>query len=53
MPRNKKASTYLVYAIVGSLLVRSASAQASFLWRINTTPPSYLFGTIHVPYKGL
>jgi len=22
----------------------------TFLWRIGTTPPSYLFGTIHVPY---
>ena len=20
------------------------------LWRVNTSPPSYLFGTIHVPY---
>ena len=22
----------------------------SYLWRINGTPPSYLFGTVHVPY---
>lgn len=21
------------------------------LWRVNTSPPSYLFGTIHVPYS--
>ena len=21
------------------------------LWRVNTSPPSYLFGTIHVPYN--
>ena len=24
--------------------------KSSYLWRINSTPPSYLFGTIHVPY---
>ena len=22
----------------------------AYLWRINSTPPSYLFGTIHVPH---
>ena len=22
----------------------------TFLWRIDTQPPSYFFGTIHVPY---
>jgi len=22
----------------------------SFLWRVESTPPSYFFGTIHVPY---
>jgi hypothetical protein len=22
----------------------------TFLWRIATSPPSYFFGTIHVPY---
>jgi len=22
----------------------------SFLWQVDTTPPSYFFGTIHVPY---
>ena len=24
--------------------------KSSYLWKINSTPPSYLFGTIHVPY---
>ena len=24
--------------------------KSSYLWRINSTPPSYLFGTIHVPF---
>ena len=24
--------------------------KSSYLWRINSTPPSYLFGTIHAPY---
>ena len=28
-----------------------ATGEASYLWRINTRPPSYLFGTIHVPVK--
>ena len=28
-----------------------ASGEASYLWRINTAPPSYLFGTIHVPIE--
>ncbi|XP_043239606.1 metalloprotease TIKI2-like [Amphibalanus amphitrite] len=27
------------------------SRQSSFLWRIDTKPPSYFFGTIHVPYN--
>ena len=26
------------------------SRQSSLLWRIDTSPPSYVFGTIHVPY---
>jgi len=24
--------------------------KGSFLWRVESTPPSYFFGTIHVPY---
>ena len=24
--------------------------KSSYLWKINSTPPSYLFGTIHIPY---
>ena len=24
--------------------------KSPYFWRINSTPPSYLFGTIHVPY---
>lgn len=32
-------------------MATSASGDASYLWRINTEPPSFLFGTIHVPYK--
>ncbi len=28
----------------------STSSATSFLWRIDSTPASYFFGTIHVPY---
>jgi len=28
----------------------SPDDNSSFLWRIDTVPPSYFFGTIHVPY---
>ena len=24
--------------------------KSTYLWKINSTPPSYLFGTIHIPY---
>ena len=24
--------------------------RSSYLWRVNSSPPSYLFGTVHVPY---
>ena len=27
--------------------------QNSFLWKVNTTPPVYLFGTLHLPYNTL
>lgn len=27
--------------------------QNSYLWKIHTTPPIYLFGTMHVPYTAL
>ena len=33
--------------------VQAASAaeeKKSFFWRINSVPPTYMFGTIHVPY---
>ncbi|XP_037070666.1 metalloprotease TIKI1-like [Pollicipes pollicipes] len=50
----------LVSAGVGETAARKRSSrpeycdkqtrQSSFLWRINTSPPSYFFGTIHVPY---
>jgi len=28
----------------------SQNDKGSFLWRVESTPPSYFFGTIHVPY---
>jgi len=28
----------------------SSPERSSFLWRINTSPPSYFFGSVHVPY---
>jgi len=28
----------------------SLDEKGSFLWRVESTPPSYFFGTIHVPY---
>lgn len=28
----------------------SSSSGSSFLWRVESAPPSYFFGTIHVPY---
>eukprot|EP00088_Acartia_fossae_P011574 TRINITY_DN15894_c0_g1_i2.p1 TRINITY_DN15894_c0_g1~~TRINITY_DN15894_c0_g1_i2.p1 ORF type:complete len:488 (-),score=49.75 TRINITY_DN15894_c0_g1_i2:119-1582(-) len=28
----------------------SGERKSSFLWRINTSPPSYFFGSVHVPY---
>ena len=30
---------------------QSESTKGSFLWKIGTNPPSYLFGSAHVPYK--
>ena len=27
-----------------------SNTQGSFLWRVESSPPSYFFGTIHVPY---
>ena len=28
----------------------TSSSKGSFLWRVESNPPSYFFGTIHVPY---
>lgn len=34
-----------------SIVYRQADGGTSFLWRIAVDPPSYFFGTIHVPYS--
>ena len=32
---------------------RNLFLQNSYLWKVKTTPPIYLYGTMHVPYKTL
>ena len=29
----------------------NCDSEVTNLWRVNTNPPSYFFGTIHVPYN--
>jgi uncharacterized protein YbaP (TraB family) len=36
--------------IVAAVVDHKSNSKGSFLWRVETTPPSYFFGTIHVPY---
>ena len=31
-------------------LMKEHLERSSYLWRVNSSPPSYLFGTVHVPY---
>ena len=33
-----------------SVIEQENTEKGSFLWRVESTPPSYFFGTIHVPY---
>ena len=33
-----------------SVISHHPSKSSSYLWRINSSPPCYMFGTIHVPY---
>ena len=46
--------TFLVLAILGVISIgargKPIKERSSYLWRIDSLPPSYLFGTIHVPY---
>ena len=47
------ASALAVVAViigVGMKWIRIKNVRPSYLWKINSSPPSYLFGTIHVPY---
>ena len=30
------------------LLINSKKTGVSYLWRVNATPPAYLFGTVHI-----
>ena len=54
--RSRPIETVAISEAAGGALETKTSAPAStrtwarpFLWRIDGTPPSYLFGTIHVP----
>ncbi|CAF1071898.1 unnamed protein product [Adineta steineri] len=33
------------------LFIIFSTCSSTLLWRIETTPPSYIFGTIHIPYN--
>jgi len=50
---------YLIFIFLLSLVIQESlsvieleddASKGSFLWRIESSPPSYFFGTIHVPY---
>ena len=40
----------IVYIGVHGELIEEHPERSSYLWRVNSSPPSYLFGTVHVPY---
>ena len=39
-----------IFTVEGQLTEDVTVGKPLYLWRINSSPPSYLFGTIHVPY---
>lgn len=41
--------SYIATIVINSIVLQ----QNSHLWQIGTSPPSYLFGTIHAPYNKL
>ncbi|XP_019852812.1 PREDICTED: metalloprotease TIKI homolog isoform X1 [Amphimedon queenslandica] len=43
----------LLPSATGSYHCSNNATQNSYLWRIEASPPIYLFGTMHVPYKKL
>ena len=45
---NTKVLNFLVQLIV--LQEFFGNSIGSYLWKIKTNPPSYIFGTLHVPY---
>ena len=45
---NIKVLNFLVQLIV--LQEFFGNSIGSYLWKIKTNPPSYIFGTLHVPY---
>ena len=46
--------TFFVLAIFMAISIgvrgKPIKERSSYLWRIDSSPPSYLFGTVHVPY---
>lgn len=43
----------LLPSVTGSYHCSNNATQNSYLWRVEASPPIYLFGTMHVPYKRL
>ena len=50
MPQYLIVFALTILAIIDGEVNSYPTKKSSYLWRINSTPPSYLFGTIHIPY---
>ena len=50
MPRYLIVFALTILAIIDGEVNSYPTKKSSYLWRINSTLPSYLFGTIHIPY---
>ena len=50
MPRYLIVFALTILAIIDGEVNSYPTKKSSYLWRINSTPPGYLFGTIHIPY---
>src|SRR5215471_17859297 len=43
------ACAFLIISLVDQISAQIRATEKPFLWRIEGTPPSYLYGTVHVP----